>query len=78
MTIEDFKKLTGGRKKLISETLEELEKDGLIITYRDRKGKLLMAKSNYAGLRKAYPKEYYRYFPDWIKEDEFIMSMTKD
>ncbi len=78
MTVEDFKDITKGRKKVISEMLEEMEKDGTIITFKDRKGKLIMAKANYVGLKKAYPKEFYRYFPDWIKEDEFIMGMTKE
>ncbi|MHA1378360.1 MAG: acyl-CoA dehydrogenase family protein [Candidatus Helarchaeota archaeon] len=77
MTIDDFRQLTKGRKKLINETLEELEKEGTIATLRDRKGKLILAKANYVGLKKANPKEYYRYLPDWIKEDEFIMQMTK-
>jgi alkylation response protein AidB-like acyl-CoA dehydrogenase len=77
MTIEDLRTMTNGRKKVISETLEELDKEGTIVSYKDRKGKLIMAKANYVGLKKAYPKEFYRYYPDWIKEDEFIMGMTK-
>lgn len=78
MTIDDFKKLTNGKKKVISETLEEMDKDGTIVTLRDREGKIILAKANYVGLKEAYPKEFYRYFPEWIKSDEFIMDMTKD
>jgi len=77
MTIDDIKLQTGGRKKAILETLEELEKEGTIVTYKGRDGKILMGKANFVGLRKANPKEHYRYFPDWVKEDEFMMGMTK-
>ncbi|MHA1797244.1 MAG: acyl-CoA dehydrogenase family protein [Candidatus Helarchaeota archaeon] len=77
MTIDDFRMHTKGRKKLIIQALEELEKDGLIVTYRGRDGKIKLAKANYVGLRKANPKEFYTYYPDWVKEDEFMMGMTK-
>ncbi|HUY00370.1 MAG TPA: acyl-CoA dehydrogenase family protein [Candidatus Deferrimicrobium sp.] len=78
MTPDDVKDRIKGNKKLIGEVLEELEKEGSIVTLRHpRTQKLLLAKANYQGLRKAYPKEFYRWFPDWVKEDEFMMQMTK-
>ena len=61
----------------IHEVLEQLEEVGLIVTLRGRDGKIAIAKANYEGLRKAYPKEFYRWYPEWIKDDEFVMKMTK-
>jgi len=79
MTPDDIKDLIKGRAKAVEAVLDELEKDGLIVTLRHPKTKkLILAKANYEGLRQAYPKEFYRWYPDWIKEDEFIMGMTKD
>ncbi|MHA1265954.1 MAG: acyl-CoA dehydrogenase family protein [Candidatus Helarchaeota archaeon] len=78
MTPDDIKNTIKGRRKAILEVLEELEKDKLIVTYRHPKSqKILLAKANYQGLRKAYPKEFYRYFPAWVREDERMMEMTK-
>ncbi|NVM28457.1 MAG: acyl-CoA/acyl-ACP dehydrogenase [Candidatus Helarchaeota archaeon] len=78
MTPDDIKNNLKGSRKKILEALEELEKKDLIVTLRHPKSqKLLLAKANYDGLRKAYPKEFYRWFPDWVKEDEFMMEMTK-
>ena len=76
MTIDDLKLQTGGRKKPIIQALEDLEKEGTIVTYKGRDGKIMMGKANFVGLRKAFPKEHYRYYPDWVKEDEFMMDMT--
>lgn len=79
MTPDDIKDLIKGRAKAIEAILDELEKDGLIVTLRHPKTqKLILAKANYEGLKQAYPKEFYRWYPDWIKEDEFIMDMTKE
>ena len=50
--------------------LEELEKDALIMTLRNKKtGEIELAKANYDGLKKANPKEHYRWFPDWVSDD---------
>ena len=48
--------------------LEELEKKGLANLYRTKKG-ISLAKATYDGLKKAHPKEYYRWFPAWVTED---------
>ncbi|MHA1144995.1 MAG: acyl-CoA dehydrogenase family protein [Candidatus Helarchaeota archaeon] len=76
MKPEDIKFLTKGKRKAIHQVLEELEKEGKITVMRGRDGKIKLAKATYVGL-KIYPKEFYRYFPDWAKEDEFMMEMTK-
>ena len=54
-----------------------MEKEGTIVTLKGRDGKIILAKANFVGLKKAQPKEYYRWFPEWVKEDEFFMNMTK-
>ena len=77
MTIDDIRELTKWRRKTINEIAEKLEADDLIVTYKF-KGKILMVKANYVGLKKANPKEYYQWFPEWVKKDERLMDMTKD
>jgi len=77
MTVDDLKTRMKGRKKIIVQALEDLEKEGTIVTLRGRDGKIILGKANFVGLKKANPKEYYRWFPDWIKSDEFMMGMTK-
>jgi len=51
----------------LNEVLSSLEKKGLARLYRDRKG-IALVKATYEGLKKAYPQEYYRWFPSWVKE----------
>ncbi|MBD3227894.1 MAG: acyl-CoA dehydrogenase [Candidatus Lokiarchaeota archaeon] len=77
MTDQDLRDLTNWKRSGIREMAEKLEEEGLVVTYRDRKGKVKMVKATYKGLDKANPKEYYRWFPPWAKEDERLMEMTK-
>ncbi|MHA1232017.1 MAG: acyl-CoA dehydrogenase family protein [Candidatus Helarchaeota archaeon] len=77
MTIDDIRNLTKWKRKAIIELAEQLEKEGLIVTYR-RKDKLTLVKANYKGLKKANPKEYYRWYPNWVKADERLMEMTRE
>ena len=51
----------------LNEVLLSLEKKGLVKIYRDRKG-IALIKATYEGLKKAYPQEYYEWFPSWVKE----------
>ncbi len=37
------------------------------LSYRTKKG-IELAKATYEGLDRAHPKEYYRWFPGWIKD----------
>ena len=55
----------------INKLLVALEERELAKLYRDRKRTIRLAKATYAGLRKANPREYYQWFPDWINK-EFI------
>lgn len=72
MSMDDIRFLTGGERKRIEEVLSILEEKKLAKVYRDRRGRVSLAKATYEGLRKANPPEYYRWFPGWFaKEDIF-------
>lgn len=51
----------------LDKLLESLEKKGLVKLYRSA-GKIEMAKATYEGLKRAYPLEYYKWFPYWVGE----------
>lgn len=70
MTLEDLENETGLEKSKILELVTSLEKKNLIATFKDRHGNVIMVKANYEGLRKAYPAEHYRWFPDWFDPEE--------
>lgn len=57
-----------GDAGVIDKSLLSLEQQGLAVLYRNRKG-IELAKASYEGLKKAHPKEYYRWFPEWVKGD---------
>ncbi|MBP2629157.1 MAG: CaiA [Firmicutes bacterium] len=69
MTLGDIQEYVTADDAGLSAVLEELAKQGLIMAQRTKKGGIYLAKANYAGLEKAYPKEYYRWAPDFITED---------
>jgi len=48
--------------------LVALEQKGLVKIYRTKKG-IELIKATYEGLKKANPKEYYRWFPAWVSDD---------
>ncbi|MEM3526550.1 MAG: acyl-CoA dehydrogenase, partial [Candidatus Jordarchaeaceae archaeon] len=66
MTVEDCEKETGLKKEEILKLWAKLEEKKLIVTFKDRRGNVVMAKANYAGIRKAFPLEHYKWFPDWF------------
>lgn len=69
---DDIRADIGGSRSKIRKTFESLEQQGLIITHRDRQGKIVLVKANYKGLQKAFPKEHYRWFPEWYSDaDKF-------
>lgn len=72
MTMDDVREDIGGSRVRIKETIEALDQQGLVVTHRDRAGKLGLVKATYEGLAKAFPKEYYRWFPNWYEDaDKF-------
>lgn len=68
MSLGDINSRFTGDVKAIESTLEGLEKKGFAILYRTKKG-IELAKATYQGLAEAHPKEYYRWFPEWVKDD---------
>jgi len=67
MSREDIKaRFANINDEQLDKILLGLEKKGLAKLYRDRKGTIQLTKATYAGLRKANPREYYQWFPDWI------------
>lgn len=71
MTVEDIEKETGLEKDKILELWAKLEEQNLIVTFQDRRGNIIMAKANYYGIRKAYPLEHYKWFPDWFDVEKW-------
>lgn len=69
MTLGDIKEYVAADDAELVKVIEALEEKGLVMTCRTRKGGLQLAKANYAGLKKAYPKEHYRWYPEWVSED---------
>ena len=49
--------------------VEIIQKKGLAKLYRDKKGTIQLTKATYAGLRKAHPREYYHWVPDWVDKE---------
>ena len=72
MTPNDVREDIGGSRSELRKMFEELETQGLIVTHRDRAGKIVLVKATYTGLQKAFPKEYYQWFPAWYENaDKF-------
>jgi len=70
MVPDEVREDIGGSRSAIRKIIESLEEKGLIVTLRDRQGKIALVKATYEGLEKAFPKEYYRWFPDWYKDED--------
>jgi len=70
MSREDIKtRFVNINDEQLNELLISLEEKGFVKLYRDRKSIIQLAKATYAGLRKAKPQEYYRWFPDWVNKE---------
>lgn len=69
MTIPDLKLYLDGDDAAIVASIESLEKQGLAMVYRTKKG-VELAKATYAGLDKAFPKDAYKWFPDYVTKDK--------
>ena len=68
MAMDDIQEFFSGNRAAIEEVLEELEEQGLVTLYRTRKG-IELVKATYDGLSNVHPKEYYRWFPGWVRDD---------
>jgi alkylation response protein AidB-like acyl-CoA dehydrogenase len=71
MSLDDIKELFDVEEAKLGDILHSLEKKGLVRLFRDRKG-IALVKATYDGLKEAYPQEYYRWFPPWVKENNIF------
>ena len=71
MSREDLKNYFDVDDERLDEVLGALEKKSLVRLLRDKKG-IALAKATYEGLEKAFPRDYYRWFPAWVKEDNIF------
>ncbi|MGQ9506435.1 MAG: acyl-CoA dehydrogenase family protein [Candidatus Bathycorpusculaceae bacterium] len=53
----------------LDKLLISLEGKGFAKLYKDEKGIIQLTKATYLGLKKAKPREYYQWFPEWIDKD---------
>jgi len=72
MTPDDVREDIGGSRSTLRKVLESLIEQKLIAVHHDRQGKIALVKANYEGLQNAFPKEYYKWYPEWYEEaDKF-------
>ena len=71
MSLEDIAQYFETENPHLGSLLGELEKKGFVKLYRTKKG-ISLAKATYDGLKKAHPKEYYKWFPTWMTEDRIF------
>ena len=70
MTVEDIMQYVEGSAEEISGAVERLAEQGKVMILRDRKtGGVRLAKATYEGLDEAYPKDHYKWFPNWVTEE---------
>jgi alkylation response protein AidB-like acyl-CoA dehydrogenase len=69
MSREDLTEVLDLTPEKLDEMLLSLEKKGLAKLYRTKKG-IELAKATYDGLNQAHPLEYYRWFPEWIRDGD--------
>lgn len=67
MSREDIKAYFDVEDKDLDRVLVDLEAKGHVRLVRDKKG-IALAKASYEGLGKAFPLDYYKWFPSWIDE----------
>ena len=72
MSCDDLKEEFDVSDENLERALESLEQKGLVNLYRARKGKIELAKATYPGLNKANPREYYRWFPSWVRDKDIF------
>jgi hypothetical protein len=72
MTREELMEDTGLDEERLDEALLSLEEKQLVDIYRDKKGVLRLIKATYAGVDRARPIEYYRWYPEWVPKGEIF------
>jgi len=69
MKREDMKEWLPAEDEELDRLLEALESRGLAKLHRDKRGRILLVRATYEGLKNAKPLEYYQWFPDWVKRE---------
>ncbi len=72
MTTGDMKELLAVSDEDLNKYLLSLEDKGLAGLYRDKSGKIALARATYKGVAQANPPEYYRYIPGWANEADMF------
>jgi alkylation response protein AidB-like acyl-CoA dehydrogenase len=67
MSREDLRAVFDVEDEELDKILVSLEQKKLVKLYRGKRG-IQLAKATYEGLGKAYPLEFYRWFPSWVDE----------
>jgi len=70
MTPEDVREDIGGSRSEIRKIFESLIEQNLIVAHRDRQDKIVLVKATYRGLQRAFPKEYYQWYPEWYEDSD--------
>lgn len=69
MMIKDLQWYVDGDAAAVEAAVNELVASGDAWTVNDKKtGSVKLARASYAGLKKAYPEEHYRWFPTYVDE----------
>ncbi len=71
MSREDLKEHFDVEDEALDGVLVSLEEKKLVKLYR-RRGVITLAKATYAGLKKANPQEYYRWFPPRVRKEDIF------
>lgn len=69
MKLDDIKVYVDADDTALSQVIDALDQKGLVMVNRNKKGIIQLVKANYVGLKQAFPKEYYKWAPEFITED---------
>lgn len=73
MTVDDIREEFGSKDSAaVSTALLKLEEKKKAVLFRDKKGGIELGKATYTGLREAYPKEHYRWYPAWYRPEDIF------
>lgn len=72
MTRDDIKDRIEIDDERLDQILLSLEEKGLAKLFRDRRGRIVMARPTYRGLKKAFPLEHYMWFPEWVEKENIF------
>ncbi len=71
MSREDMMEYFDIKEEDLDEALLGLVDKDLVKIFRDKRG-IALAKATYEGLKEAFPPDHYKWFPEWIKEENIF------